>query len=229
MTKQNYLFRWILPVLVLLTTISAFAATGLYVEQAKLNDSGTPTGSTGSILLSGDKFRMENDGSIVIGRLDTGVMWYFDTNEHTYFEMPIMPSDSAGSSTKLFYRTGKTRTIGEWKCHEVRMDASKRSGWFEAIDSLTMWISDKSYEQAETYFASIFQAIGVDHDQLKALQSTIGNGFPIEVQLSMLGSTTRLRVTKIDSRPTPSAQFEPLQGYNKQSLENAPALHGKSR
>ena len=198
----------------------SFAANGLYIEQRKLNASGEPIGNPGTMYLDRDKFRMEDNGSVTIGRLDRGQIWYFDTNDHTYFELPVMSNDTSDSQTKdLFVRTGKTRTIGEWQCHEVRLNPAKRSGWFEAIDSLTLWISEKPYSESTTYFASIFQAMGIDRSQLETVQSKIGNGFPIEAQIAMLGSITRMRVTKIESRPVSSVQFEPMPGYTKQNLD----------
>ncbi len=223
MKRSVSIFHWLTVCIILVTANYSFAGNGLYIEQTKLSGNGEPTGGTGTMFLDADKFRMEESGSITIGRLDRGTIWYFDTNDHTYFEMPVMVNDTSGiQASDLFVRTGNIRTIGEWKCHEVKLNTAKRSGWFEAIDSLTLWISDKSYNEATTYFASIFQAIGIDKVQLETIQSNIGKGFPIEVEISMLGASSRLRVTKIEPRMFSSQQFEPIPGYTKQTMDFSP-------
>ncbi len=205
----------------------AFSAPGLFVDQETIAGAGKTAGPAGKVTLLPNKFRIEDKSSITIGRIDRKLLWMFDTDDHSYLEVPMLQDDDKKPLSKdLFFRTGRTQKIGEWNCYEVKMNPAKRAGWFEAIDSLTLWISTKPYPEAATYFASLFQAMGIDQDQLAQIQETIGKGFPIEMHLSMLESNVNTRVKKIEAGDVSPSLFDPLPGYRKQSLDAASPSRG---
>ncbi|MDK9698918.1 MAG: DUF4412 domain-containing protein [bacterium] len=227
MTK--YLSRTLLFCVFL--AVSVYAAPGLYVEQTTGSNDNT---HIAKIFAASDRFRAEEGSTITIARNDLGVIWMFDETEKSYIEMPqsmlkelaAMGQAASGEAGKdpglrgdAYYRTGKTKKIGEWDCYEVALDLQKRSGMLEIVDEQSLWISTKAYPGAISYFEWVFQALGVSRDDLNKMKTVLGEGFPIETRMVAMGNTTVTRVVKLESRDHPNSLFEPLTGYRKDSFE----------
>jgi len=214
-----------------LFAFAAFAAPGLYVEQTTGGNDNT---HLTKIYAASDRFRAEEGNTITIGRNDKGVVWLFDTTDKSYIEMPQSmlkelaslgqastgePGKDPGLRGDAYYRTGKTKKIGEWDCYEVALDPKQRSGMLEVVDEQSLWISTKAYPGAISYFEWIFQALGISRGDLDKMKTVFGDGFPIETRMVAMGNVTTTRVVKLESRDHPNALFEPLTGYRKDSLE----------
>ncbi|MCX7835516.1 MAG: hypothetical protein N2450_05540 [bacterium] len=223
----------ILSLLLFLSHVS-WAATGIIVYQETKSEPsyGAPAFTTKTYITK-DKFRTEENGSIVIGRMDKELIWIFEKTTQTYNEInsetiqqlsssnsqdPIKPT---GSFAELFRRTGKERRIGNWDCFEVAMIPEKRFGLFLFADSQSIWISKKSYPYGKTYLHKILQLLSPSKDGFDSILPVFGDGFPIEVRITSMNSVTTTTVTKIEENQSIDENlFEPLSGYTKQNVQD---------
>lgn len=204
----------------------------VYQETTSYPSYGNSTFSTKTYITK-DKFRTEEGSSIIIGRMDKELIWIFEKESKIYNEIHSKALEEltsaglpdtlkkSGSFAELFRRTGKERRIGEWDCYEVAMIPEKRFGIFLFADSQSMWITKKSYPYGQTYLRKIFQMLSSSKNGFEEISKVFGNGFPVEVKVTSLNTTTVTTVTKIEeNQEIDDSLFEPLPGYQKQTLQD---------
>lgn len=215
-----------------LFSVQVWAAKGIIVHQITKNEpsyGGQPYST--KTYIANEKFRTEEgqDGqSIIIGRLDKNLFWIFEAGSKTYTEIDskfmeqISPqglSDTikkSGSYGELFRRTGKEKRIGNWDCFEVVMVPEKRFGLFQLADQQTIWVTKKKYPYGKTYLKKLFQLLNPDSKGFEEMNQIFGDGFPIEVSITSMNSTSTTTVTKIEEDQTiDDGLFEPIPGYKK--------------
>ncbi len=212
----------------LLNIPAAAQTTGFYIEESVITALPESPADTSAVKmwLAGDKFRRVQGDSvdITIGRLDKGLFWNITPQEKTYsvidmetmrqlgqFTMMMMgaQADKSGKliiPDDLYIRTGEKKQISGWNAEKVALN-KKYSGMME---SFALWISSDCGAPPELYsdlMRKIFGDPTGEAQKLFKLWKQL-NGYPVMVEMSMMGMKQTTITKKITPAEIPDKIFE---------------------
>jgi len=218
-----------LTVLTICLLSAASAQTpGYYIEESvitALPDAAADTSAV-KMWIAGDKFRrMQGDSlDITIGRLDKGLFWNITPAEKTYsvidmetmrglgqFTMVMMgaQADKSGKiiiPDDLYLRTGEKKKISGWNAEKVALN-KKYTGMME---NFALWISSDCGAPPELYSNLMRQIFGDPSGEAQKLFKLWKqlNGYPVMVEMSMMGMKQTTITKKISPADIPASMFE---------------------
>jgi len=211
----------------LLSVVSA-QTKGYYIEETVITamEEGQADSSPVKIWIAGDKFRRVQGDSldITIGRLDKGLFWNISPQEKTYsvidletmrqlgrFTMAMMGAqiDKNGNliiPDDLYLRTGEKKKIGAWNAEKVALNKKYRG----MMENFALWISSECGAPPELYsdlMRHIFGDPNSDAQKLFKLWKQL-NGYPVTIEMSMMGMKQTTITQEISSTDIPDKLFE---------------------
>jgi len=169
--------------------------------------------------LSRSKVRVEDHSSevpsVIITRLDEGVILVVDPVKKTYVEMPVPGTDEKQPQPfpVKVKRTSQVKKIGPYQCTRYEVTTGK--------SSINVWLSndlDLTSEEVSTYWKAGTRLYPV------ALTSELAKlpGFPVRVELVYQGATVVTTVTAVAKQEVPAFLFEVPYGYQRSVAIQAP-------
>lgn len=208
--------------------------------------------TTMSVFIKGDRSRTEmtstspmagEQTSVIITRLDKGVIWTLDIDNEQYSEMKLGgeiegitgEEEALDKVPKITVeRTGKKKVVLGKECEEVVVSMKVEDEQGDMSFTQTMWITKdiQCYEEimefnkkmTEMGMKSSNTGMMANRKSFEEFQEKIGEirGFPLEVDMDItMGGTgmsfsmkTHSVVTKIDAKPINNKVFEIPAGYS---------------
>ncbi len=206
--------------------------------------------TTMSVFIKGDCSRTEmtstgpmaGEQTIIITRLDKGVIWTLDTDNEQYSEMKLGEEteevegeeETSGTMPEITVKkTGKKKVLLGKECEEVVVSMKIEDEQGDMSFTQIMWntkdipgyeeIMEFNKKMTEMGIKSSKSSMMANKKSFEEFQKKIGEieGFPLELDMDMtMGSTgmsfsmkTHSVVTKIDAKPINNKVFEIPAGY----------------